>query len=86
MQIIGHTRFSVYSYGGSGTAGLNATQTTEEEYLAWLYDEERLAARTETFIEEVLPQLERSIDGRGGISHVASYSSSLLFLSRTNPR
>ncbi|WP_300345385.1 glycosyltransferase [Nesterenkonia sp.] len=78
MFIIGHTRFSVYSFEGETGAGLAAAQTAdEEEYRRWLYDPERMAARTEIFTEEVLPQLARGIRDRDNIFHVVSYSSNL---------
>lgn len=76
---IGHTRFSVHQYkSGSfkatrqGDGGL----FSEKEYTDWLYDEERLAPRTEIFIEESLPQLAASADSCD-LVHIVHYSASL---------
>lgn len=76
---IGHTRFSVHQYkSGSfkatrqGDGGL----FSEKEYTDWLYDEERLAPRTEIFIEESLPQLAASADACD-LVHIVHYSASL---------
>lgn len=77
---IGHTRFSVHSYGSTQ---FNATREasrgagfTEKEYTAWLYDEKRLAPRTEILTRFSLPQLARAAEDVD-LVHFLSYSPSL---------
>lgn len=75
MQFVGHTRFSVYSHQSDKFAATRG-KTDEEAYLGWLYATERLAPRTEIFIEESLPQIARARKVHE-VSHVVCYSSSL---------
>ncbi|WP_022871987.1 glycosyltransferase [Nesterenkonia alba] len=78
---IGHTRFSVYSYGSKS---FNATQDSrgkgarfsEQEYADWLYGEERLAPRAEIFTSLSLPQLHQASQDHH-LAHFVSFSPSL---------
>lgn len=77
---IGHTRFSVHQYG---SGFFNATRDasrgagfSEDEYTAWLYDDERLAPRTEIFTQISLPQLAQAAK-KYKVAHFVSYSPDL---------
>ncbi|WP_218219756.1 glycosyltransferase [Nesterenkonia sp. Act20] len=76
---IGHTRFSVHQYNSGSfkaTRRGDGRLFSEDEYTAWLYDDERLDPRTEIFVEESLPQLAASADACD-LVHIVHFSSSL---------
>lgn len=77
---IGHTRFSVHTYGsGQFNATRDASQGvgfTEAEYTSWLYDDRRLGPRMEIFTRYSLPQLARASEACH-LVHYVSYSPSL---------
>lgn len=77
MLILGHTRFSLYSPGSAAWRATNGTKyRTEEEYLDYLYSDERLGPRTDIFLELTLPILKC---GAGNVDyrHIISFSASL---------
>src|SRR5699024_11828097 len=72
-----YTRFSLYSPGSGAWRATNGTKyRTEEEYLDYLYSDERLGPRTDIFLELTLPILKR---GAGDVDyrHIISFSASL---------
>ena len=77
MLFIGHTRFSLFEpESGAWHASKGTRFKTIDEYRAHLFSEERLAPRTEAFIQESLPQLEAASKGHD-LYHVVSYSDSM---------
>ncbi|WP_044495903.1 glycosyltransferase [Nesterenkonia massiliensis] len=76
MQFIGHTRFSVYSYQSDKFAATRG-KSDEKSYRNWLYAPERMAPRTEIFINESLPQIQRAMGETHQVAHVVCYSPSL---------
>lgn len=81
---LGHTRFSIDAYG---SAWFNATRTktlrvggalftSREDYLSWLYDEQRLDRRLQILLQWSLPQLVRAAE-QHDVRHVISYSTTL---------
>ncbi|NDK33178.1 glycosyltransferase [Nesterenkonia haasae] len=76
MKFVGHTRFSVYSYQSDKFAATRG-KTDENAYREWLYAPERLEPRTEIFLEETLPQIERAQKGKHDVVHVVCYSPTL---------
>lgn len=77
---IGHTRFSVHAYSsGSFKATRKDSRFSEEEYTRWLYSDDRMAPRTELFIDESLPQLAESLEAAEDcdLVHIVHISDSL---------
>lgn len=75
---LGHTRFSIDAHGSDQ---FNATRkkslfASREEYLGWLYDDDRLARRAEILLGWSVPQLQRAAEGHQ-VRHVISHSSTL---------
>lgn len=76
MKFVGHTRFSVYSFG-RGDLRLSK-DTSESEYREQLYSSERMEPRMQCFLDESLPMLDAGRRrGNHEIVHVVSYSPSL---------
>ncbi|WP_147107582.1 glycosyltransferase [Nesterenkonia populi] len=73
---IGYTRFSVHQYNSGSFNATSRNQFSEEDYTNWLYADDRLAPRTEIFIDESLPQLAES-SGECEIVHIVTISPSL---------
>lgn len=76
-MFVGHTRFSLFVPDSSAWRasndqnGLSAT-----EYRDYLYDDERLAMRTDIFLNHTVPTLAKAANGFD-VSHLVSYSQSL---------
>lgn len=77
MLFIGHTRFSLFEpNSGAWVASNNSKFTSEDEYRAYLFSEERLSLRTKIFTEYSLPILASASSGYEYF-HVVSYSDTL---------
>lgn len=76
-MFIGQTRFSLFMPGSTNwRASDNTRFRSENEYLEYLYSEERLEARTKLFLDFSLPQLADAARGYD-VTHLVSYSDSL---------
>ena len=74
---IGTTRFSIFEPGsGAWHASNGSSLKSDDEYKAYLFNDDRLSMRTRIFLEQSLPQIEAAKHGHHVI-HVVSYSSDL---------
>lgn len=71
MYFIGQTRFSLYIPGSNAW---NVSNFTEEEYIAHLFSDERMAIRAKIFSEISVPMLAK-MKGEFDYKHIVSYSS-----------
>ena len=79
MLFVGQTRFSLFRpKDPSWRLSQKQNELSEEAYRAKLYDDERLALRSEIFLKHTVPTLQIAADRSGHeVIHLVSYSESL---------
>ncbi|MCG6568035.1 glycosyltransferase [Tessaracoccus sp. ZS01] len=76
MLFVGLTRFSLFMPNSGAWVASNGSRLTEEEYLAHLYDDERLGLRCDVFFNFTLPMMALAVENHR-VRHVITFSSNL---------
>ncbi|TRY17787.1 hypothetical protein FOJ82_10965 [Tessaracoccus rhinocerotis] len=76
MMFVGATRFSLYQPNSDLWLASNGAVISPDEYLAFLYDDARMAPRCDIFLTCTLPMLALAAEGHD-VRHVVSFSDNL---------